>query len=319
MLAAQLSPGADSQASLILARHLQQQADEALALVRQLQAGEPNSEDAATSEPATAAAAGAKAETGAEAAKAAILAKRRAHLPPNLATFFAEDPLHVVEGRGCQLFDEAGNAYLDCINNVGAGREGQAQPLLLLSELRVQLPRLAAHVLPPPLLPHQMLPQVSHLGHAHPAVAEAVSRQLFRLNTNSRYLSVELATYAERLQVGCAQGRGGGGQSSVQLPDGPQTVIMPRRRRRDGPPSCCRSDAQAPCPAGQPPLRQATAPDPLSVVYMLTSGSEANELAWRLARAAARRAGVAGPLHVAVMDHGGRMCACGGVVVVGGG
>lgn len=40
------------------------------------------------------------------------------------------------------------------------------------------------------------------------------------------------------------------------------------------------------------------------VVYNVCSGSEANELAWRLACAAARARGVTEPLHVAVMDHG---------------
>jgi hypothetical protein len=49
----------------------------------------------------------------AAAAKSAVLAKRRAHLGPNLALFFEEDPLHIVRGSGCQLFDGEGNAYLD--------------------------------------------------------------------------------------------------------------------------------------------------------------------------------------------------------------
>lgn len=42
----------------------------------------------------------------------------------------------------------------------------------------------------------------------------------------------------------------------------------------------------------------------LQVVYMLTSGSEANDLAWRMARAAARASvpDDARPLHVAVVS-----------------
>ena len=51
--------------------------------------------------------------SAAEASKAGVLAKRRAHLGPNLALFFQEDPLHIVRGSGCQLFDGEGNAYLD--------------------------------------------------------------------------------------------------------------------------------------------------------------------------------------------------------------
>ena len=42
---------------------------------------------------------------------------------------------------------------------------------------------------------------VSHVGHAHPRVAEAVARQMHTLNTNSRYLSADLVDYAERLQA----------------------------------------------------------------------------------------------------------------------
>jgi hypothetical protein len=43
-----------------------------------------------------------------------ILAKRRAHLAPNTAIFFPEEPLHVVRGRGAELFDAEGHSYLDC-------------------------------------------------------------------------------------------------------------------------------------------------------------------------------------------------------------
>lgn len=70
---------------------------------------------------------------------------------------------------------------------------------------------------------------VAHVGHGHPRVVEAASRQLALLNTNSRYLHDHLVDYAERL---CAK-----------------------------------------------------MPDPLQVVYFVCSGSEANELAIRLARA----------------------------------
>lgn len=60
--------------------------------------------------------------------------------------------------------------------------------------------------------------------------------------------------------------------------------------------------------AGLPDYAQAlaaTMPDPLSVAYMTASGSEANDLAWRMACAAAAAAAPADrrPLHVAVIDH----------------
>lgn len=40
---------------------------------------------------------------------------------------------------------------------------------------------------------------VCHLGHAHPAVVRAVSRQMALLNTNTRYLYDQLVLYAEKL------------------------------------------------------------------------------------------------------------------------
>ncbi len=69
---------------------------------------------------------------------------------------------------------------------------------------------------------------VCHVGHSHPRVVEAATRQMALLNTNTRYLHENLVRYAERLA--------------------------------------------------------ATLPDPLEVCFFVCSGSEANELALRLAR-----------------------------------
>lgn len=74
---------------------------------------------------------------------------------------------------------------------------------------------------------------VCHVGHAHPHVVTAASRQLARLNTNTRYLHPHLARYVERL-----------------------TGLFP---------------------------------SPLDVCFLVNSGSEANELALRLARKATGR------------------------------
>lgn len=62
-------------------------------------------------------------EAAHEASDAAILARRRAHLGPNLALFFADAPLHIVRGRGCELYDAQGGAFLDCISNVQVREE----------------------------------------------------------------------------------------------------------------------------------------------------------------------------------------------------
>jgi 4-aminobutyrate aminotransferase-like enzyme/Ser/Thr protein kinase RdoA (MazF antagonist) len=119
-----------------------------------------------------------------------LAARRRAHLGPSLSISYRE-PLHIVRGRGSYLYDSAGRAYLDCVNNV------------------------------------------AHVGHCHPRVVRAAAGQMARLNTNTRYLGEHLVEYIERLT--------------------------------------------------------ATLPPPLSVVYLTCSGSEANELALRLARAHTRR------------------------------
>lgn len=69
---------------------------------------------------------------------------------------------------------------------------------------------------------------VCHVGHCHPRVVAAATRQMKRLNTNTRYLHEEIVEYAEQLL--------------------------------------------------------ATFPEPLSVCYFVNSGSEANDLAVRLAQ-----------------------------------
>lgn len=70
---------------------------------------------------------------------------------------------------------------------------------------------------------------VPHVGHCHPRVVEAASRQLATFNSNTRYPSELIVDYAERLAE--------------------------------------------------------TMPDPLKVCMFVCSGTEANELAWRIAMA----------------------------------
>ncbi|HTQ81165.1 MAG TPA: aminotransferase class III-fold pyridoxal phosphate-dependent enzyme, partial [Thermoanaerobaculia bacterium] len=86
-----------------------------------------------------------------------------------------------------------------------------------------------------------MVNNVCHVGHCHPRVVAAGQAQMARLNTNTRYLSDALVTYARRLT--------------------------------------------------------ATFPEPLRVCFLVNSGSEANDLALRLARAHT------GGRDVLVIDH----------------
>ncbi len=91
---------------------------------------------------------------------------------------------------------------------------------------------------------------VCHVGHSHPRVVDAIARQASLLNTNTRYLHDNLATYAERLT--------------------------------------------------------ATLPDPLSVCFFVCTGSEANDLALRLARTYTGRQGIV-TLDGAYHGHTGRL------------
>ncbi len=116
----------------------------------------------------------------------AIIQKRKSSLNPALSLSY-DNPLHIVRGMGQFLYDEKGNAYLDCVNNV------------------------------------------CHVGHSHPRVVAALAGQAAALNTNTRYLHENIVRLAERLS--------------------------------------------------------ATMPAPLSVCFFVNSGSEANDLALRLARA----------------------------------
>lgn len=84
------------------------------------------------------------------------------------------------------------------------------------------------------------LNNVTHVGHAEPRVTRAATRQLRRLNTNSRFVYPQIATYAEKLV--------------------------------------------------------ATLPEPLEVVFFVCTGSEANDLALRIARQ------VTGRTHIVNID-----------------
>jgi 4-aminobutyrate aminotransferase-like enzyme/Ser/Thr protein kinase RdoA (MazF antagonist) len=114
-----------------------------------------------------------------------LLAARRQRLGRNLSISYKR-PLKMVRGWRQFLYDEAGRAYLDVVNNV------------------------------------------CHVGHCHPRVVRAGQEQMAVLNTNTRYLHDHIVEYAQRLTV--------------------------------------------------------TLPDPLRVCFFVNSGSEANDLALRLAR-----------------------------------
>ncbi len=116
---------------------------------------------------------------------ATLIDARRERLNPSMSISYKR-PLQFERGYLHHLYDENGQTYLDCVNNV------------------------------------------PHVGHSHPRVVRAAQRQMALLNTNTRYLHPLIVAYAERLR--------------------------------------------------------ATLPEKLAICFFVNSGSEANELAIRLAQ-----------------------------------
>ena len=127
-----------------------------------------------------------------------LLRRRQSALNPALSLSY-QQPLQILRAYRHHLYDQAGQPYLDCVNNV------------------------------------------PHVGHGHRRVLRAARQQQALLNTNTRYLHPMIIDYAEAL---CA-----------------------------------------------------TLPEPLSVCFFVNSGSEANELALRLAKA------YTGGGDIIVIDH----------------
>ncbi|MEM7267970.1 MAG: aminotransferase class III-fold pyridoxal phosphate-dependent enzyme [Pseudomonadota bacterium] len=82
--------------------------------------------------------------------------RRERLMGPNVRLFY-DEPVHLVRGQGCRVWDADRREYLDCYNNV------------------------------------------PHVGHCHPKVVEAISRQAATLNTHTRYLHDGILDYIERL------------------------------------------------------------------------------------------------------------------------
>jgi 4-aminobutyrate aminotransferase-like enzyme/Ser/Thr protein kinase RdoA (MazF antagonist) len=114
-----------------------------------------------------------------------LLADRKKYIGKNLSISY-QKPLKIIKGALQYLYDDKGNTFVDCVNNV------------------------------------------SHVGHCHPVVVKAMQKQIATLNTNTRYLSGMIVDYAKAL-----------------------TATLPKK---------------------------------LSVCYFVNSGSEANDLAIRMAR-----------------------------------
>lgn len=87
---------------------------------------------------------------------ASLIERRSRSMGPAYFHFY-ETPLYLTRGEGVWLYDDDGNRYLDCYNNVPS------------------------------------------VGHCHPHVVGALTRQAQALNTHTRYLHHNVIEYAEKL------------------------------------------------------------------------------------------------------------------------
>uniref|UniRef100_A0A336KSD8 CSON014491 protein n=1 Tax=Culicoides sonorensis TaxID=179676 RepID=A0A336KSD8_CULSO len=126
--------------------------------------------------------------------------------------FYKSNPLKIVAGKGCKMFNERGETYLDCINNVAHGN------------ILLQLNKKFNHNF------------IKLVGHCHPDVVEKAYKQMSLISTNNRFLHDELIRFASRI-----------------------THLLPKD---------------------------------LSVTFFVNSGSEANDLALRLANSHTNAKGV---------------------------
>lgn len=85
-----------------------------------------------------------------------LLTYRKEHFCSSLKTSY-QTPIMFLKAKGCYLYDENDEEYLDVYNNV------------------------------------------PHVGHSHPKVIEAITKQISLINTNTRYIHPNLTKYAEKL------------------------------------------------------------------------------------------------------------------------
>lgn len=105
---------------------------------------------------------------------------------PSCKIFFSHDPIKIVKAKGQYMYDERGQRYLDCINNVAHGKHSLSPTAWYLVGVASES---EACLCPPP-----------PVGHCHPDVVKAGAEQMATLNTNARFLHDNLVVYAQRLQ-----------------------------------------------------------------------------------------------------------------------
>lgn len=150
-----------------------------------------------------------------------VAALRRKHISNALSLSYKQ-PLHIVRGRG-RLFGLNTRVFFFVVSLPSSSATFHFSSSLSPFPGQYLYDKNGVEYL-------DVVNNVAHVGHCHPLVTEAATRQMHALNTNTRYYDENLAKYAQKL-----------------------TSLFP---------------------------------EPLSVVFFVNSGSEANDLAIRLAKAA---------------------------------
>lgn len=88
--------------------------------------------------------------------KEELIRYRKEHFYSSLKTSY-HVPIMFLKAKGCYLYDENDEEYLDVYNNV------------------------------------------PHVGHSHPKIIEAITKQISLINTNTRYIHPNLINYADKL------------------------------------------------------------------------------------------------------------------------
>lgn len=100
------------------------------------------------------------------------------------------------------MYDENGQRYLDCINNVAHGTRTHTRTHTHNLPELCQSCRCFVGVASSRQLPNLCsFPPVPPVGHCHPDVVQAGAEQMGTLNTNARFLHDNLVLYAQRLQA----------------------------------------------------------------------------------------------------------------------
>ncbi|KAG2451934.1 hypothetical protein HYH02_003708 [Chlamydomonas schloesseri] len=224
----------------------------------------------------------------------ATLAVRRRHYGPNTSLSY-ERPLLFVRGAGPYLYDEAGVSYLDCVNNVSHLGHGHSEVAAAVSAQLHTLNTNSRYLHPQlPAYTRQLLDTLNSQRPAQPQPSQSPGSCSSNSGSSSGCGCCASRTGAiSSSSSSSGSGSFGSGATSCS----PRTCGSAPAASPAASLTPSSSTIAAPAPAPAPaPSGARGAGDPLEVLYLVCSGSEANDLALRVIGAA--RPGAA---HIAVM------------------